>query len=260
MFDDYKKEVLDFYLVRKNEGDLSLNLINPSPAKLRDECLMVYAERPIPSDNSALRLFFNQPPNGDDFSDCIERIDIDRFRPLIKLINEPNTKSDAKNTELLAWLINFELRPYQVWKKSNGGKGPKPGFAKPKIKAALIAFMIIAFATGGTIIAMKTDFGSKPCMYWDGTNYIPIGCEENINANKLAIDQYQVRYLHRITKPDTLTLNDIGRVHYFKISVDSVEFYTAKGDCPKDTKKRLKPMTKYMYEKYILPQKASSKK
>ena len=42
MFDDYKKEVLDCYLKKKNEGNLSLNLTHPTPGRLRDECINAY--------------------------------------------------------------------------------------------------------------------------------------------------------------------------------------------------------------------------
>ena len=117
MFNDYKKEVLAYYQKEKNEINFSLNLVQPTPGKLRDESVKVYHERFVATDSSVVRLFFDVSPNEVDYSESIRKIDIDKFRPLINMINDPEIKSDIKNIELLAWLIDFKPRPYPIWQK-----------------------------------------------------------------------------------------------------------------------------------------------
>ncbi|MCH5718550.1 hypothetical protein [Niabella hibiscisoli] len=49
----------------------------------------------------------------------IENFSIDKFRPLVKYIKEPDIETAFKNVELLAWLINFEPRPLEHWRKTS---------------------------------------------------------------------------------------------------------------------------------------------
>ena len=252
MFDDYKKEVLDCYLKKKNEGNLSLNLTHPTPRRLRDECINAYQERFIATDSSILRLFFDISPNKDDYSESIRNIDIDKFRPLINLINDPKIKSDIKNIELLAWLIDFRIRPYQNWlKEKKSGIATFPflikSISRQKIKSIVIAFTLVTLAVVGAIL-MERD---KQCMYWNGSNYIAVECSEIINEDKIALDEEVLKIQRRISQLSEIKEEDIGKVHYIKIKKDSAEFYQTRGNYPKDRKKELRPMTRYIYEKYV---------
>ncbi|MCD2424830.1 hypothetical protein LQ567_18755 [Niabella pedocola] len=113
MFADYTKLVLLDYEKKRAENALSLRLIHPSPAKLREECFYVrsrgYEKK---KDEVALVGFF-----GDDMANIlntIKRFDIDKFRPLNNFLKKPEINTDQKNIELLAWLIDFELRPFEL--------------------------------------------------------------------------------------------------------------------------------------------------
>lgn len=261
MFNDYKKEVLACYLKMKNEGALSLNLSMPSPARIREECSEIYFDRNSQTDVATLKLFFGGGVLKNDYAEVIRSIDIDRFRPLINLINDPDKKSDVKNVELLAWLINFNARPFGNWKPNRssnctGDKTTYPTGTKSKLKSALIAFAIVVFAIGTIYIGKSIN--PEQCMYWNGTSYIQISCNDEVtNADKIALNRFLVAHQKRIMRPDTLTENDINKKHYIKISKDSIEYYTIGGDYPSNRQKVLKKLSKYMYNKYILPKKAN---
>ncbi|MCH5718549.1 hypothetical protein [Niabella hibiscisoli] len=55
---DYKKQVLQEYKNKLAADPSLLNLSQPSPAKLRKECAIVYDERYQRKDEGTLRTFF----------------------------------------------------------------------------------------------------------------------------------------------------------------------------------------------------------
>ncbi|MDR6461241.1 hypothetical protein J2786_004395 [Chryseobacterium vietnamense] len=90
----------------------------------------------------------------------------------------------------------------------------------------------------------------KKYMYWDGERYIAtdsnnIGPEFEV----VAWDEYKMNYFKRITRKDTMTIeNSIGKTWYSKYN-GGVEFFTADGIDP-DSKKELRKSTPFMIEKY----------
>jgi hypothetical protein len=112
MLDDYKKAVIFDYHQKKVKGLLSLNLSHPTPAKLREECLLILHSRSQEKDEKIIRDFFNFGVISDDYSSSIERFDPDKLRPLDKYLKEKTVSTEPRNIELLAWLIDFEPRPY----------------------------------------------------------------------------------------------------------------------------------------------------
>lgn len=115
MFSDYKKEVVKTYEKKKIAGLLTINLQHPTPAKLRDEWLMVIQENYIPKkDDSLLRNFFGQKDDINEYITCIKNLDPDRFRPLLNYLKGATQDTDEKNIELLAWLIGYEERPFRL--------------------------------------------------------------------------------------------------------------------------------------------------
>jgi hypothetical protein len=113
MLEDYKKAVISSYHQKKVKRLLSLNLSHSTPAKLREECLLVLNSRPQEKDNKIIRDFFNSGNISNDYSSSIERFDPDKLRPLDKYLKGRTESTESKNIELLAWLIDFEPRPYQ---------------------------------------------------------------------------------------------------------------------------------------------------
>ena len=113
MFDDYKEKVILAYQKKREASAISINLLRPTPGKLRDECLSVYGERCLQKDEKTFRLFFGSKDSLTDYGQSIRKFEIDKFKPLINFLNGKTNVTEEKNIELLAWLINFEPRPYQ---------------------------------------------------------------------------------------------------------------------------------------------------
>lgn len=113
MLEDYKKVVISDYHDKKEKGLLSLNLTHPTPAKLRNESLVALRSRTKKEDEAFIKDFFNFGTKSDDYSRSIERFDADKLRPLVKFLKGLIEDTDPRNLELLAWLIDFEPRPYK---------------------------------------------------------------------------------------------------------------------------------------------------
>lgn len=90
----------------------------------------------------------------------------------------------------------------------------------------------------------------KNCMYWDQNEYKLTDCnEENFVLNVIPKDNIQIKYFKRITRKDTLTVeNALGKIWYSKGN-GKVEFFTMDGVDP-ENKKELKPATEYIIRKY----------
>ena len=95
--------------------------------------------------------------------------------------------------------------------------------------------------------------GSQGCMYWTGDRYKSVPCQEKVEgATVLALDSAKLLNFRKINVPDTLTISSINNLWYTKITVDSAEFYTGSGFHPLFPEKRLKPVTPYILNKYVL--------
>ncbi|WP_158797884.1 hypothetical protein [Pedobacter sp. L105] len=115
-------------------------------------------------------------------------------------------------------------------------------------KSILAFFGAFIIFSGSYIVYILRD---HQCMYWDGGQYQSIGCNEKVNgATIIALDTSRLAHLKRITNLSSITINDIGKIYYSKV-YGKVEFYTTGGENPNDSHKRLLPMTKYMYDKYV---------
>jgi len=90
----------------------------------------------------------------------------------------------------------------------------------------------------------------KNCMYWDNNEYRLTDCKEgNPVLNVIPKDNVQIKFFKRITRKDTLTVeNALGKTWYSKVN-GKVEFFTMDGIDP-DNKKELKRSTEYIIRKY----------
>ncbi|MES3016774.1 MAG: hypothetical protein V4721_03300 [Bacteroidota bacterium] len=114
MFEEYKEAVVRDYQFKMADGTLSLNLTKPTPANIKREWLIVFAGRRSIDDLKTLRLFFGEKQNDEEYERAIRNIDVDRFRPLCKFLNNETKNPEDKFIELLAWLVGFAPRPYQT--------------------------------------------------------------------------------------------------------------------------------------------------
>jgi hypothetical protein len=250
MPDNYYESVLTTYKKKKSDKAISINLMDPTPAKLRDECLIVYNERYSPKDDDVLRLFFSWKDN--DYEKGIENYQIDGFRQLVKVLNGQEIKIGIKYIKLLAWLINFDLTDLKQ-KKSYSTYSKflrliKKIWQNLNLKKSIWSFVAASVVVGGSYLLWDIN---KQCMYWNGDEYIPVAYDAKIqNAVIIALDRYKVKHMKRITRPDTITSYSVGKVGRATIN-GKLEFFTDIGENPTDNKKRLLPLTQYMLEKHI---------
>lgn len=277
-FDSFRDEVLKDYLNKRDQGLLKTNLENPSPANLRNYALHVFYQGLRNEDLSVFLEFFNSKNKSDDLERVIKRADLGRMRSVQNFINGTTRDPDEIIVKLLAVFIDFEPRPFNEWRKTyynvNNVESeveetdevspntfiseiknevlvakPDQHIKKNKIKNTLILSLVgISFGSIGylTSINLKSD----GCMYWDGTRYIAIDCqEESIKAEKIILNQKDLEDFQKITRTDTLRKKHEKKVWYSKID-NEVEFFTRSGNHPVDRSKFLKPATWYIIKKY----------
>jgi hypothetical protein len=94
--------------------------------------------------------------------------------------------------------------------------------------------------------------GLQRCMYWAGDYYEQVSCNDKFGPDTLVIafDSVSFHKLKRITRPDTISSNAIGRVWYIKRN-NKYEFYTSGGYYPGDPKFRLRPVTAFIIQNRI---------
>jgi hypothetical protein len=114
MFEDYKKEVIEFYRLKKASGELSTALESPERLKLRKECLQVYARKNSKEDGEIIRGFFDPSGKYNDHIKSIECLDLDKFRPLVNYLTKGTAIRDEHAVKLLAWLLDF--KSYGEWR------------------------------------------------------------------------------------------------------------------------------------------------
>lgn len=303
MFVDYTKLILQDYETKRAANALSIALVHPSPAKLKDECEAVCNNRyERKKDEIALHGFFGIGYDRAAVLKEIGRCDIDKFKPLVNFLRKGTVSTDQKNIELLAWLINFKERPFEYGKKypdrldiSNDpienlteniiheqtiSSDQPPGakeepqlvipmqrvLGKPRFNFKMLATFIIVTMLGvtGIVIYQKENrelsniMGTTlnirgACMYWAGDHYQQIPCNQKVyGALVIALDSEKLIHFKKITRPDTITKENMDSVWYTKFK-GRIEFYTADGYHPRELNLRLKPVTPYIFNKYIHP-------
>jgi hypothetical protein len=292
MFSDYTYLILDEYYTKLGQNKLPPSFLHLRPARLRDECLKTCKERFLPRDVKTLRDFFGVFDGKEECLKLIERIDVDKFRPLINYLNGDTESTNEKNIELLAWLIDFQPRPYELGRKYgrrvDGGKeeggredGPLQVAAEvlpwastaplelagmlPRKKTGLLKWVIpgaiaVVTVTGFSIMKLREKppaiqtfvDTSTSCMYWTGEEYKAVPCNARPGTAT-------------IIALDTFQLNHFRKVMQIDtITLRSVgklwylkrnnfpEIFTAPGNHPEELNKQLRPLSAYMIKKYIL--------
>jgi hypothetical protein len=114
MFSDYQEQVMLAYKNRRNAGTLSLNLMHPTSANLRAECVMACDNRFLKKDEKVYISFFGEKEDATAYLLAVKKNDAGKFRPLGNFLKGETTTTDEKNIEMLALLIGYEPRPYRV--------------------------------------------------------------------------------------------------------------------------------------------------
>ncbi|WP_288438248.1 hypothetical protein [uncultured Chryseobacterium sp.] len=152
-----------------------------------------------------------------------------------------------------------------IIKISNNSNFNVPDFVKKNGLGVIEFVFVVLLVTGGLVFSNKIDdkkgkentFGiasfispAKNYMYWNGDKFVEtdssyIGPEFEVVAK----NEHKIRYFKRITRKDTMNVeNSIGKTWYSKVN-GKVEFFTMDGTDP-DNKKELKRATEYIIRKY----------
>ncbi len=133
--------------------------------------------------------------------------------------------------------------------------------SKPSKRLALAAILSLVLGTTATWWWKES---SQPldlsggCMYWKEDHYELAACNEKVeNARIIALDTMKLKYFRKITRPDTITYQSLGKVWYSKIN-GKIEYYTSAGEHPETFGRKLKPISIYMINKYILSNSTSN--
>lgn len=141
-------------------------------------------------------------------------------------------------------------------------------YGKPYFKSiTIIVLAFAALATTGKWIydwreiknSRKELAGLQQCMYWAGDQYERVSCNEKFGYDTVVVAFDSVRFhnLKRVTVPDTITLDAIGRLWYIKRN-NKYEFFTSDGSYPPDPKFRLRPVTERIIMNQIQSRQASN--
>jgi hypothetical protein len=273
MFEDYKERVVLIYDRRKKKGLLSPELMHPSPANLKAECVRACDERFKKNDEPLLRSFIGQKADAAAYRAAFQTDTADKFRPLSAYLRERKTRPDERNIELLSLLLNLNPRPYKpeislppIEEDADDGrpaKRPAPGPADgPNRRVWIIALILLAIGIAGYSLWPKPEIAAQPrvagvvkgkCMSWAGDRYLTWACSaRHSDTPVVALDTNKMAYFRKISDWNTLGENSVRKAWYAKIN-GKLEIYTAEGFHPVDTIRRLLPLSRYMYKKYIHP-------
>ena len=282
-FEEYKNAIRIKYDVSKIE-EVSGILLNPTPAQLRNLCLMRLDNCLTKTDASVFRMFFNVKAE-EHLRKEIENFDIGKFKPIISFLKKEKDSDNVTRIELAAILVDFNPRPYnkyllngkisersildvtplveekeanvdyfieEKWvekvieTKNNDG-------VKKKIVTILSVFLSLFFM-GYTVKNMI--FPERECMKWEGDHYEAVDCKnEKLGTGNLTSVVFLNEDLLTFKKIEVNT-NTIffkkGKpiVWYGKSYGGKYEYFNQPGLHP-ETEKTLKPISEYIIKKYI---------
>lgn len=290
MFRDYKELVVKSYKEKLAGRGLSNNLSDPKPAKLRDECLFAYTSRyDKERDSKTLEAFFGKPDENGDYHSVIYNFEVSRFKPLAQFLRDMNREPNTRNIELLAWLIDYQPRPYRyappINQNSNPDPNPDPEIPKeqtppkerdlPKdqdpptgpvpptkpgspasirkewIKKYQKETALVLLLFGLILFLLMKMLPKEQCMYWSGDHYEAVDCNRQLfGVQSIALDTFKLNHFKRITKPDTMTAYSVGKVWYLKIGLIP-DCFTTDGNHPLYPGRELKKLTLPILREYF---------
>ena len=171
----------------------------------------------------------------DNFEDFSENYIIRRDHGETQIEMRIGNDEDSLSERLSKIIINITNAPvFNIPQMAKNGMGI----------GALILILFAGFSYGGNGVK------ENQCMYWDGDEYKLTSCDDkNPKHQLLPADTVKLKYFKKITRPDTLTVeNGLGNSWYTKYD-NAVEFFTMDGINP-DNGKSLRDATRYMITKY----------
>lgn len=171
----------------------------------------------------------------ENFHDFCDNFRIEKDKGDTKIQLKIDNDEDSISEKLSKIIINITNTPiFNIPQMAKNGMGI----------GAMIIVLIMGLANGG-ILSQKNE-----CMYWDGDEYKITYCnDKNPKHQLIPVDTVKLKYFKKITRPDTLTIeNGLGNSWCTK-SDKKVEFFTMDGINPNNGKS-LKDASEHMIKKY----------
>jgi hypothetical protein len=276
-FDDYILAVRSKYEVEKNKV-YSDFLLKPSPAQIRELCLLIHDKGLSNKDKEVFELFFKAKPDST-LRKAIENIDVEKLKKICNFLNGKTQSTSPNSLNLIAILVDFDLRPFGHFLNSNQNQEDveieslpesyktiktivqeiEPVRQEPKNKLRkkiAIGFLGLIGLTSIGYTAKNIIVPEPQCMQWQKNHYEIIDCT---NENQQGIlKQYDIipfdenqSKLIKIEVSDTTTFFKNSKSLYWYCKVDGKpEFFNTYGVHP-ETGKALKPVSEYIVQKYV---------
>jgi hypothetical protein len=268
--DAYKKAIKQKYETEKT-GLYSSLLLQPSRANLRKLCVERFKENKSQDDATTFKVFF-----GFEFGEGnLNRLksETDRFRALENFLKGTTDCNDIEGLNLIAILVNFTPRPFLKFAKNlsenkeihlsvfknndiETRKNNTP-ITEVKSKKRKLIYGILGFAGLFSLgyTAKDIAFPKKECIQWQGNHYELMDCKNEANSfyktTPIIPFDEKTKSLQRVMVSDTTTFFVDGKAVIWYCKVEGVpEYFNGPGFHP-ITGKALKPITKYMINKYV---------
>ncbi|SDE46424.1 hypothetical protein [Cellulophaga baltica] len=284
----YKEEILEKYK-REKGGLMKGFLTKPTRRQIREACLWLLDRRKSQNDGYILNRYFQFEEGASKFQ-RIQKIDADKFLPVVNFLKENTQNTSIENLELISWLIDFQPRPLQEYLRKEkplpnseigikkgaynvedgdedltpetsglideGDKGKsKWGTRQITITISMVFGVILFF-----IIINKKHVASNEtrCMTWAKTHYEEVSCATK-PYSKYGTDvvPYEEVKIKNFKKIEVNMATDFFApvtkkplIWYTKNKNGETEYFTSPGLHP-ITGKTLDEITPYIIQKYV---------
>ncbi|NDP27157.1 MAG: hypothetical protein GZ087_07000 [Flavobacterium sp.] len=279
--DDYKKAVKKKYEVEKSGVYLDY-LLNPSPAKLKKMCSLIFENSSTNADIVIFKKFFNFNEDEDKIKQ-IKRFDTDKFRPFQNFLLKNTDISQIESLDLIAVLVDFDSRPYRKFRNDGGVvttnvekielttiRGIETTVVNPAYisdiaiikkwsiqkKVVLGIFSVLILASFGYSFK-RICFPTKNGIVWTKDHFVAVDLSDEKNIDFVQpMNQFLLDNFRKITACDTTTFfksgdKDQPLVWYGKNpSTGDYDYFNQPGLHP-ISGKTLKKITPYIIDKYI---------
>ena len=109
---EYKAWVLEDYDRKVAARLLPVELVSPTPGGLKAESVKICERRFNNKDEIILRSFFNEKDGAAAYRLAIQNSNAEVFKTLSNFLRDRSITTSLKNINLLAWLIDFQPRPF----------------------------------------------------------------------------------------------------------------------------------------------------
>ncbi|MEM0577164.1 hypothetical protein [Flavobacterium polysaccharolyticum] len=278
IFDDYKRTIRTQYEKKKME-DITGILMNPSPAQLRNLCLILFDQSLSNNDEITMKNFFSVKEK-EGLRKAIEKCEISRFRPIRSFLLGEKNSDDIGRIDMGAILVDFNPRPFSnflankkkeikikedslqdikckkedpvlslVSEVGNEIKGLPEKSILNRYKKALTKVALLCSVGIGVVTLLP----KKECMQWNTNHYEVVDCstesssflDPRIPINKDRLD------LKKLDPQTIKTYFENGNpIIWYAKNGDEIELFNQPGLHP-TTDKTLKPITPYIINKYL---------